>query len=192
MSNRTPHVCPVEQASSLDNKFRRFFQDPHKILRPYVKEGMAVMDVGCGPGFFAYEMADMVGESGRVIAVDMQEGMLERFRSKIEKTQLNDRVVLHKCDEHKIGYSENIDFALLFYVAHEIKKQQDYFNEISRFLNLNGHMLIVEPPFHVSKAEFNETVNRAKQAGFCVVERPKVFLSKSVLMKKTVNSNKNQ
>ena len=38
------------------------------MLAPYVREGMLVMDVGCGMGFFAIGMAKLVGDSGRVIA----------------------------------------------------------------------------------------------------------------------------
>ncbi len=42
-------VCPVELAGSLDNRFRRWLQNPRKILAPYVREGMKVLDIGCGP-----------------------------------------------------------------------------------------------------------------------------------------------
>jgi ubiquinone/menaquinone biosynthesis C-methylase UbiE len=69
-------VCPVERAGSLDSKIRRWLQNPQKILVPYVREEMTVLDIGCGPGLFSVEMARMVGKSGRVIAVDLQEGML--------------------------------------------------------------------------------------------------------------------
>jgi len=55
-------VCPVELAGSLDNKIRRWLQNPQKILDPYVKEGMKVLDLGCGPGFFSTAMAKMVGK----------------------------------------------------------------------------------------------------------------------------------
>ncbi|MEN8212415.1 MAG: methyltransferase domain-containing protein, partial [Thermodesulfobacteriota bacterium] len=83
---RKNRVCPVEKAGSLDNKFRRWFQDPEKILRPYVNKGMTVLDLGCGPGFFSVDMAQMVGKSGRVIASDLQDGMLEKLQSKIQGT----------------------------------------------------------------------------------------------------------
>jgi hypothetical protein len=58
-------VCPVERAGSLDNRFRRLLQNPRKILGPYIEEGMTVLDLGCGPGFFSIEIAQMVGKSGR-------------------------------------------------------------------------------------------------------------------------------
>ena len=77
MYNSPKHVCPVEMARSLDNIFRIWFQNPRKILAPFIREGMTVLDIGCGPGFFSTEIAEMVGPSGRVIACDLQKEMLE-------------------------------------------------------------------------------------------------------------------
>jgi hypothetical protein len=48
----------------------------------------------------------------------------------------------------------------------------------------NGRVFIVEPPFHVSKTAFEETIRRARDAGFTPVERPKVFLGRTVILKK--------
>ena len=91
MSNRRNRVCPVERAGSLDNRIRRWLQNPRKILEPYIKEGMTVLDVGCGPGFFSIEIAQLVGKSGRVIAADLQEGMLQKLRDKIRGTELEEQ-----------------------------------------------------------------------------------------------------
>ena len=57
-------VCPVERAGMLDSRFRRWLQNPEKIVRPYLREGMTAVDLGCGPGFFTVDMAIMVGETG--------------------------------------------------------------------------------------------------------------------------------
>jgi hypothetical protein len=43
--------------------------------------------------------------------------------------------------------------------------------------------MIVEPPFHVSNEKFEETIRKALNAGFTAYERPKVFLSKAVVLK---------
>ncbi|NTV47311.1 MAG: class I SAM-dependent methyltransferase, partial [Chlorobiales bacterium] len=120
MNNGRQRVCPVERAGSLDSRIRRWLQDPKKILSPYVKDGMTVLDVGCGPGFFSTGMAQLVGKSGRVIAADLQEGMLQKIRDKISGTELEDRITLHKCEETRIGVSEPVDFVLLFYMVHEV------------------------------------------------------------------------
>jgi FkbM family methyltransferase len=144
---------------------------------------MTVLDIGCGPGSFTLGMAQMAGESGRVIAADLQEGMLDKLRSKIHGTQLEQRVTLHKCQEDKIGVSDNVDFALAFYMVHEVPDQQVFFNELRSILKPEGAILIVEPPLHVSKREFEETISKARNAGLRPVERPRVFLSKAVVLK---------
>ena len=177
-------ICPVERAASLDNKFRRWFQDPQKILDPFISEGMTVVDLGCGPGFFSVDMAHMVGKSGRVIASDLQDGMLQKLRSKIHGTEFEQRIILHKCEEHTIGIGEPVDFILAFYVVHEIPDQNLFFKEIESILKINGLILLVEPPFHVSKKAFEQTVGRAQEAGLIPDMRPRVLFSKAVTLRK--------
>jgi ubiquinone/menaquinone biosynthesis C-methylase UbiE len=127
VSQNNKRICPVERAGGLDNRLRRWLQNPQKILRPYIAEGMTVLDVGCGPGFFSIAMAQMVGKSGRVIASDLQEGMLQKVKAKINGTELEERIVLHKCEENKIGLSESVDFVLLFYMVHEVPNKVVFF-----------------------------------------------------------------
>lgn len=153
-------------------------------MEPYVREGMTVLDIGCGPGFFSVEMARLVGESGRVIAADLQEGMLEKLRAKIRGTELEKRITLHKCSEDRIGVSDSVDFVLAFYMVHEIPNQQEFFNEIRSILKPNGLVLVVEPPLHVSKKAFEETITKARDAGLTPVERPRIFLSKANCLEK--------
>jgi hypothetical protein len=69
-------------------------------------------------------------------------------------------------------------------MVHEVPSQEEFFNEIGTILKPNGQVLIVEPPFRVSKRAFEETIRKARDAGFRPTERPKVFLSKTVILKK--------
>ncbi|MCJ7488192.1 MAG: class I SAM-dependent methyltransferase [Candidatus Aminicenantes bacterium] len=177
-------VCPVEIAGSLDNRIRRWIQDPRKMLGPHIVEGMTVLDLGCGPGFFSVDMARMVGKTGRVIAADLQEGMLQKLRDKIQDTELEARITLHKCGENKIGLSEEVDFILAFYMVHEVRDQVELFDEMKSIIKQNGRVFIVEPPFHVSRMAFEDTIGRARDAGFTPVERPRVFLGRTVILKK--------
>ena len=182
MFRRDRHLCPVERAGGLDNNIRRWLQNPRKILMPYVREGMTVLDIGCGPGFFALDMAEMVGESGRVIAVDLQAGMLQKLRNKIAGTAFEKRITLHKSEANRIGISETVDFVLAFYVMHELPHQKAFFEEVTSILKPGGQILIVEPPLHVSQAAFETSLAIARNTGFTVSEGPKIFLSKTALV----------
>ena len=182
--NEKNRVCPVEIAGVLDSIIRRVVHNPRKILEDYVKEGMTVLDMGCGPGFFSVEIAKMVGVSGHVIAADLQEGMLQKLRKKINGTEFEKRITLHKCEENKIGVSVKVDFVLAFYILHELPDQKAFFLEISSILKSESRILVVEPTFHVAKAEFIKTSNKAKEAGFELFAGPDVFFSRTVVLKK--------
>ena len=185
MVDKDRGVCPVERADGLDSKVRKLLQNPRKILGKYVKEGMTAVDIGCGPGFFSVEMARMVGESGRVIATDLQEGMLQKLKMKINGTEIEKRIRLHKCEEARIGVSEKADFVLVFYMVHEVTDRKKFLEQIISMLKPDGKALIVEPKlFHVSKSEFKETVMTAIEIGFKPVEEPRIFLSRAMVLEK--------
>jgi ubiquinone/menaquinone biosynthesis C-methylase UbiE len=173
----------VENAGTLDNVIRRWIQNPKKILTPYITPGMSVMDYGCGPGFFTIDMAQMVGSSGQVIAVDLQEGMLRKVEGKIRNTELEKRIRLHQCKDSSIGLSETVDFVLAFYVVHEVPEQEKFYTEVKSILRPNGSVLLVEPPFHVSKKTFQESLKKAQDVGFDIIKGPHILLSKAALLK---------
>ena len=183
MSDRNHRACPVELAGMLDLRFRRWVQNPRKILEPYIVEGMTVLDVGCGPGFFTMDMAHMVGKHGRVIAADVQEGMLQKLRRKVSGTELEHRITLHPCAENHMGITAHVDFVLAFYVVHELPSQEIFFKEIEGILKPNGKVLVVEPPFHVSKRAFAETIRTAEAAGLTPTIGPKVFFSRTAILR---------
>lgn len=182
MNSTKNRVCPVERAGKLDNRIRRWLQNPRKILKPHIKEGMVVLDLGCGPGFFTIEMAQMVGETGRVIACDLQEGMLRKLKSKIEATKLEERITLQKCEENRIGVPPGVDFVLAFYVVHEVPDKAGLFAELASIIRSTGQVFMVEPSFHVSKRAFEDTIEIARAAGLLPVERPKLFLGRAVTL----------
>ncbi len=181
-NDKTQRICPVERAGWLDNSVRRWLQNPGKILKPYIRPGMTVLDLGCGPGFFTLEMAQMLRHSGEVIAADVQAGMLDIVREKIQGTALEPDISLHLCGEESIGLNREVDFVLAFYMVHEVKDKPRLFRELKSVLKPGGLLCIIEPKFHVSHASFGEMLRMAEQNGLKVLERPKVFFSRSVLL----------
>ena len=73
---------------------------------------------------------------------------------------------------------------MAFYVVHEIPNQGEFFEELESIVQPSGQVLIVEPPFHVSKSAFLKTIRNAQDAGFKPDEGPKVILSKTMILNK--------
>ena len=145
---------------------------------------MTVLDIGCGPGFFAIEMARLVGPTGRVIAADLQDGMLEKVRRKVAGTELEARMTLHRCESNRLGVTGSVDFALAFYMVHEVPDAPGFFKEVVRLLRPGGRLLVVEPAFHVTGSEFAQTFQTARHAGLTITDGPRLRLSRSVLLQK--------
>jgi ubiquinone/menaquinone biosynthesis C-methylase UbiE len=177
-------VCSVEHAGALDISLRKLLQNPQKILKPFVKEGMTVADLGCGPGFFTIEMAKMVGNYGKVTAVDLQEGMLDIVRKKVSGTDLQNIIEFHNCPDNKIGLAKTFDFILVFYMLHEVPDQSAFLHEVYSLIKTEGNVLLAEPRFHVTKNDFDNSEKILKNIGFEIVEKPKVFFSRSVVIRK--------
>ena len=127
-------------------------------------------------------MAEMVGNNGKVISVDVQDEMLQMVRQKSEKVGLQSRIELHKAEPERIGVTEKVDFALAFYMVHEVPDKKSFLYEVASILKPVGKFLIVEPKFHISKTAFDETVKIAQSAGLKLVSTPKVFFSRAVLL----------
>ena len=182
-------VCPVEEAGMLEHPLRRLYESPKRILRPFVGEGMDVLDYGCGPGFFTLEMARLVGPSGHVTAVDLQQGMLEKAREKIERAGLAERVKFHLCDADAIGLAGGFHFILVFHVLHEVPDQRKLLREMKGLLKPGGRMLVVEPAFHISSAEFRGSLELVKQAGLEAGPGPRIPFSRTAVLRGAGDEN---
>jgi len=78
--NKDLHV----PAFTLDNPFRRLFENP-RMYCERVNQGQVVADLGCGPGYFTIPLAEKVGESGRVYAVDSDSKLIQAVKGKARK-----------------------------------------------------------------------------------------------------------
>ncbi|HSW31237.1 MAG TPA: class I SAM-dependent methyltransferase [Longimicrobiales bacterium] len=132
---------------------------------------------------FSVALAQLVGSTGKVIAADLQQGMLRELTRKITGTALEPRITTIQCEEGRINVSEDVDFILAFYMVHEVPDRAALFQQLSAILRENGKLLLVEPRlFHVSKRDFASTLGIAKDAGFTVSRGPKLPLSWSAVL----------
>lgn len=177
------HIFSAQKADTLDSKIRRLLQNPFKILKPYVTDGMTVLDYGCGNGYFSISLSKMVGNSGKVYSVDIQKEMLDKLTIKVTSLSISNITTVHNGNE-KPNVPDMLDFALAVYVVHEITDKVSFFKELFELLKPKGKLLVIEPDFIVSRRGFKSTLAIAKQVGFVEYNKLNLRFSKAIILMK--------
>jgi len=176
-------VCGVDHVKWLDNRIRLFFHDPKRMFREYIRPGDTVVDIGCGPGAFIPGLCDLVGPQGKVVAIDLQEEMLQLCREKARRASMADRVEFHKCEADSLGITLQADFALTFYMVHEAPDPLRLIDQICSLLKIGGFYFLAEPKIHVSEEKYREVVSRCAENGLVVVRESSKFSRTAVFRK---------
>ncbi|XZE18240.1 class I SAM-dependent methyltransferase [Pirellulaceae bacterium SH449] len=109
-----------------------------------LKDGMVVCDMGCGDGYHAFQMAPMVGPSGKIIAVDIQPEMLQELSRKMRQTEIhNIETILGELWDPKLP-EDSIDLLLMVDVYHEFGYPVQMLKAIRKSLKEDGLIALVE------------------------------------------------
>ena len=160
-----PKVCPWWLTYTFDNPLRKLIQDPYEILSPHVRAGMRAADVGCGMGYFTIPMAQLVGDSGYVQAIDLQSQQLKRVEKRARKSGVTARVDRTPATGNSLNLKGSMDFVLAFAVVHEVPSTERFFKEISDSLKPGGRLLVAEPSHHVNQKLFQKEIEMAGKCG---------------------------
>lgn len=99
----------------MGSRLRKWLMDPVKTLGiANVRPGQTILEVGCGTGFFTIPAAQIVGEEGRIIALDASSDYLKTVAKKVRKAELTNIEIIQR-DALDTGLkSESVDLVLLF------------------------------------------------------------------------------
>ncbi len=170
-------VCPWWLGYLLASPLRRLLQDPRKVLGPYVREGMTVLEPGPGMGFFTLELARLAGPTGRVVAVDIQPRMLSALRRRSARAGLADRIDIRLVSSDTMGLADlagSVDFTLAIAIVHELPNVERFFAEVAQVSKPGAGLLIAEPTGHVRTGDFEAQLQAATRAGFVLEGRPSI------------------
>ncbi len=172
---RPPPRCPFWVQYLLVSPLRRLVESPARLLGPHVEAGMTVIEPGCGFGYFTLPLARMVGDSGRVISLDVEPRVVDRMLKRARKAGLEARIDGRVCKPADLGLAELVgqaDLAVMMHMLHEIEAQQEVLHQVHGLLKPGGRLLVIEPRGHVSRRRFDAEVGRCHAAGFVALPAP--------------------
>ncbi len=107
-----------------------------------IKPGMTVVDYGCGPGRYTVRFSKLVGNKGRVYAVDIHELAIAAVNQKIEKLGLQNvmPVLAHGYSTGLPDHTADVVCALdMFFM---IKQPTEFLRELARVTKPDGRLVI--------------------------------------------------
>ena len=183
----THRVCPWWLGYWLICPVRSWWQRPQEILAPYLHPGMTVLEPGPGMGYFTLELARLIGDSGRVVAVDVQPQMIERLKRRAAQAGVAGRLDARVAPAESMALSDlrgAVDFTLAFAVVHEFPDAGRFFAEVAAASKPGASLLLAEPSGHVKGAAFDSELQAAAQSGFALVGHPAIRRSHAALLRK--------
>jgi hypothetical protein len=109
--------------------------------------------------------------------------MLDVLRKRAARAGVGSRIQTHCCVPDDLGVTSPVDFALAFWMIHEVPNPSRLFRQIRTLLNPQDHFLMTEPKFHVSSENFHETLALAKAVGWRSAGDAPIRLSRSALLR---------
>lgn len=154
------------RAMAFTFKVRDFLRPRKDVLKEVeIKPGFHVLDYGCGPGSYIIAVAELVGKSGKVYALDIQPlaiRMVQRIASK--KRLTNVETILSDCKTGLLDHS--VDAVLLYDTFHDLSDQNGVLEELHRVLKPGGIL-----SFSDHHMEENEIVSKVTNRGLFLLSR---------------------
>lgn len=140
-----PHKFDPARRAHLEDPSRAEILPPRELLqRAGVRRGMHVADIGCGPGFFTFPAASLVGPTGTVYAIDISEEMLQVIREKSAARGSRNVIPLATAENALPLPDQVADVALVAFVLHEAEDRPAFLREVARILKPGGRVLLLE------------------------------------------------
>ena len=141
-----------------------------------LRAGMTFIDVGCGYGFFTIPAAKVVGEKGRVYAVDVDAAAIDRLQREAAEKGLKNVIATVGPAEETVFCSKCADIVFYSIVLHDFRDPAEVLQNAKQMLKPTGTLVNIDwkkkfmpigPPMRIRFSE-EQAANLIKQAGFTI------------------------
>jgi len=150
-----------------------------------VREGAIVADVGAGEGFLTVRLSPLVGNSGKVYAVDSDKSVADGLRQRVRDAQMTNVEIITGADDDP-HLPRGLDAVIILNSYHEIKQGVTMLRHIHDSLKPGAALVLCEPvPATVGQTRAAQMedhvlypeiiVDDLQQAGFQIVDREDTF-----------------
>ncbi len=153
-----PKKFKAKNKHKLDNPLRRKVLPPKEVINKIgIFDGDYIADVGCGIGYFTIPMAKVVGDKGKVYAIDISLEMLEETKLRVKEENLDNVEIIHSNENNFKIKKNSVNMVFTSTVFHELQTPEEFLKECRRILNNQGRLVILDwnkveeeygPPIH--------------------------------------------
>jgi ubiquinone/menaquinone biosynthesis C-methylase UbiE len=179
-------IRTLQQLNAVEAERDQWQRPADVIARLNVRSGSVVVDLGSGAGYFALKLSDVVGPTGRVIAVDLRRISLLflRVRAFLQRKR-NIRIIIGETDNPHLS-TDDVDSVLIANTYHELTDRHAILRHTWRALRPQGRLVIVDraPPAsedpRESGAHHHTTADTVeadlREEGYIILSRQDVFI----------------
>ena len=135
----------VAGAAWLDRPEREAEEAPSKAVAALdIRPGSVVADVGAGSGYYTVRLAKAVGAAGKVVATDLQPGMLDIIRAKVARERLTNVEIIQGRADDPVLPAGAFDLIVMVDVYHELAAPQLFVRKLKEALKPDGRLVLIE------------------------------------------------
>jgi arsenite methyltransferase len=137
--------CGSLSRTFMNASWRDRWQQPEAVIQSLaIRPGDHVADLGAGGGYFTFRLADAVGPTGRVYAVDVDKSNLDYIaRRAKEGGYTNVEAILAKYDDPLLPEG-GVDLIFTCNTYHHLENRTDYFASAARYLRPDGRVVVID------------------------------------------------
>ena len=175
---RSRDIAPATENAAFFNRAQRDSEErPERLMSALdISPGATVADLGSGTGYFTWRLAEQVGPTGRVLAIDVQQSMLDLTKAAVGEHKLNNVEYILATDKNPGLPEKALDLVFIAYAYHEFGDPEAIMAAVKRSLKPGGRVLVLEfakesniaPASPLHKMSFEEIRREIEPMGFVI------------------------